>query len=339
MRSSAILIAAFAATALSGPVQLKRALVTEWEYETVVQTVYVDGPAPTPEPEQQAPPKDEHPEDPLQHSYEPSPNNEESSPIQVTPPQPDAEVPKPAPESEPAPAPAPKPDAQAPKPAPESEPSPAPAPEPTHGYQAPAPEPNHGYSAPAPPAPAPTPSAAAPKPSSAPSPPNEGASYQDKVLYQHNVHRANHSATDLVWNQTLADAANAYAQKCIWGHFTEGYGQNLAASAPDANLASQISDGWYNGEFGSYYNNANNAGAEGYEPNMATFHDWGHLSQVVWKETTSVGCTTYDCRGTSLAMWYTICNYYPSGNVDGFYGKNVGSPKGQPTVHGEAKQY
>lgn len=42
--------------------------------------------------------------------------------------------------------------------------------------------------------------------------------YDSVVLYQHNIHRANHSATDLVWNSTLASIALEIAQTCIYEH-------------------------------------------------------------------------------------------------------------------------
>jgi len=49
---------------------------------------------------------------------------------------------------------------------------------------------------------------------------SSGNSYQDTVLYHHNVHRANHSANDLVWNAGLAATALKIAQKCVYGHNT-----------------------------------------------------------------------------------------------------------------------
>ena len=40
---------------------------------------------------------------------------------------------------------------------------------------------------------------------------------------------------------------------------------------------------------------------------------YGHATQVIWKESTTVGCATHDCRGAALGMWFTVCNYYPAG--------------------------
>lgn len=69
-------------------------------------------------------------------------------------------------------------------------------------------------------------SSAAPQPSSSPSGglptsfvkdlDTEGLVYQQLALLHHNIHRANHSASDLVWNSTLADYAKTTANTCVW---------------------------------------------------------------------------------------------------------------------------
>ena len=69
---------------------------------------------------------------------------------------------------------------------------------------------------------------AAPQPSSNPSSGSQkgfvanldtgSQQYQQLALDHHNVHRANHSATDLVWNSTLADYAKTTAETCVYDH-------------------------------------------------------------------------------------------------------------------------
>jgi uncharacterized protein YkwD len=38
------------------------------------------------------------------------------------------------------------------------------------------------------------------------------------MLYQHNIHRANHSAPNLEWDETLAQYAANTANGCVFAH-------------------------------------------------------------------------------------------------------------------------
>ena len=49
----------------------------------------------------------------------------------------------------------------------------------------------------------------------------------------------------------------------------------------------------------------------------------GHFTQLVWKNTTSVGCGAADCGNNG---WLLVCEYWPPGNVIGEFGGNVGKP-------------
>ena len=71
---------------------------------------------------------------------------------------------------------------------------------PQETYEAPATQPASSQ------APASTPSAEKP------------TDYQGFVEYHHNVHRANHSAPDLTWNETLAATAEKIGQLCSYEH-------------------------------------------------------------------------------------------------------------------------
>ena len=46
----------------------------------------------------------------------------------------------------------------------------------------------------------------------------ESATYQGLVLLNHNIHRANHSVPDLVYNSTLASYAEQIAKTCVFNH-------------------------------------------------------------------------------------------------------------------------
>lgn len=167
-------------------------------------------------------------------------------------------------------------------------------------------------------------STAAASSSSAPSSTDSGSTgvpstYAQKVLLSHNVHRANHSASNLAWSDSLASSAQTIAESCVYAHNTAvdggGYGQNIAAGVPADNITAVITDLFYNGEvewFAGLYQQA--------QPSMVNFEHWGHFSQVVWKSTTQVGCATVDCSaqglanvGSDVAPMFTVCNYGPPG--------------------------
>ncbi|KAK0669270.1 CAP domain-containing protein [Cercophora samala] len=220
---------------------------------------------------------------------------------------------------------------------------PAPQPEPT--TQAPPPV----VEAPPPVVESPAPVVEAPAPAPAPvkaESPAGANEYQKAVLESHNVHRFNHSAGALEWGQQYADSAKILAERCKFEHDTSinggGYGQNLAMWAGSEKVeqvdragaaARAISNGWYNNELelfpASEYGRANPSAQA-----QATFSQWGHFSQLVWKDSKQVGCFTALCpAGTivkDMMSLYTVCNYFPVGNMGGAYGKNVLPPLGQP---------
>ncbi|KAK3366368.1 CAP domain-containing protein [Podospora didyma] len=174
-----------------------------------------------------------------------------------------------------------------------------------------------------------------------------GDDYQGTALYHHNVHRANHSAPAVTWGQTYADFAATVAKSCRFAHDLSpgggGDGQNIAmyagtdAAKDNATHAGKggIGDGWYNGEITFYP-----SGDYGKDnPNMSKFENWGHFSQMVWKGTKQIGCATQFCpKGSQLNKdmdgWFTVCNYFPPGNMGGGYGNNVLPPLGRPIVPG-----
>ena len=160
-----------------------------------------------------------------------------------------------------------------------------------------------------------------------------GTDYQNAILYHHNAARANHDAAPLVWNQTVANTAAQAANTCNFAHYIPagaGQGQNLfTVSGQYFNVTAGITESWYKGEFQAmlpYFGQASIADD--------VFHNVGHLTQVLWKGTTSVGCVSIDCganmivggvKGSTLNK-YTVCNYYPAGNVGTQYAINVGRP-------------
>ncbi|CAG8948922.1 hypothetical protein HYFRA_00002049 [Hymenoscyphus fraxineus] len=255
----------------------------------------------------------------------------QSAPVQVTP-EPEAPV---VVAEAPAPKPTEQPKYEPPKyEAPKEEPKPAPAPEPKPD---PAPEPTS--------APAPAPTTVTPPVVVKPSEPAPVANdYATMAVNQHNIHRSNHSAPDVAWNQTLADWAMNTAKTCVFKHDmdqgTGNYGQNIQnfGRSPWNNLdlttagANGITEYWYNGEINlfpeSSYDNTKS------DPAMGA--DWLHFSAMIWKSTKTVGCATYRCAAGTLntvETAYTVCNYFPAGNMGGSYGANIGKPLGKATVN------
>ncbi|KAI4171202.1 MAG: hypothetical protein LQ343_004408 [Gyalolechia ehrenbergii] len=179
--------------------------------------------------------------------------------------------------------------------------------------------------------------------------------YKALVLQHHNIHRANHSADDLTWDDTLAKYAEQTAKTCVWAHDLSpgggGYGQNIAAGTPANNISAILTNSFYNDEMELF------PGYGSDSVDMSNFEKWGHFSQMLWQITQKVGCYTYTCSpagappldcnpstGQSylentgcgnggMNAIFTVCNYSPPGNYGGQYSK-VGAPTGKPFVRG-----
>jgi len=152
-----------------------------------------------------------------------------------------------------------------------------------------------------------------------------GEDYQNMILFHHNIHRANHSAGALTWDDDLAAKAVQCAQCSNWPFKHCNAMQNMAASGPIANVSAGITEGWYNGEmpnYEAYYGLANPTG---------NLEDYGHATQLVWAAATKVGCGTVNCL-SNAGMYVTVCNY-DAGNMGGEWGDNVHKPTGAAECH------
>ncbi|KAJ7800188.1 PR-1-like protein [Mycena olivaceomarginata] len=133
-------------------------------------------------------------------------------------------------------------------------------------------------------------------------------------LNGHNSVRAQHGAVNLVWNNTLAAAAQQWADGCVFAH-SQGqlgpYGENLAAGSPASSFPiSAAIQAWADE-------------ASDYQPNNPVPSHW---TQMVWKATTQLGCAVQSCpdlfSGFPPAAFY-VCEYFPAGNVIGAFAQNV----------------
>ncbi|CAK4029313.1 DNA mismatch repair msh3 [Lecanosticta acicola] len=136
-----------------------------------------------------------------------------------------------------------------------------------------------------------------------------------QVLNSTNYYRRNFLASPLTWNDTLASYATKWAKGCIWKHSGGPYGENLAEGFPSTTLAV---DAWANEE--AIYNYAKQKFSE----------TTGHFTQLVWQETTSVGCGLIQCDNSGaqggIKGAYLVCEYSPRGNIVGEYVGNVKKP-------------
>ncbi|KAJ5288336.1 hypothetical protein PENANT_c069G09107 [Penicillium antarcticum] len=156
--------------------------------------------------------------------------------------------------------------------------------------------------------------------------------YQQAVLYNHNIHRSNHSAPPVGWSVDLETSARALASKCVYEHDTSinggGYGQNIGYGVEASQIGVMLTNVMYNDEieyFPTPYGQS--------DPSMTKFERWGHFSQIIWKGTTHVGCATVVCDGLGKidpigSLPFTVCNYSPAGNYAGAYSDNVFAPRG-----------
>lgn len=145
------------------------------------------------------------------------------------------------------------------------------------------------------------------------------------ILRTHNKLRSVHRVENLTVNLALQEKALAYSKEMGLGSFfahSHGLsalriGENLAVAFKsngfDQNQCGQIgkifAEKWYN-EIENY----------DFETGSKIRGMIGHFTQMVWKDTKSVGC---GLALTSNNRAYITCNYHPAGNIRGRYISNV----------------
>lgn len=149
-------------------------------------------------------------------------------------------------------------------------------------------------------------------PSSKPS----GDPLAEAFVDAHNRYRAgvspaaNPPLPPLRWSDELAAGARAWAQRCEFRHSDTNYGENLGARTDNADPAAVVAD-W--AAEAQHYDHRRDRCASG--------QVCGHYTQVVWRDTTEIGCGVARCNndgpfgGGQWFMW--VCNYAPAGNWKG----------------------
>jgi pathogenesis-related protein 1 len=142
----------------------------------------------------------------------------------------------------------------------------------------------------------------------------------------HNAVRARHGLSPLAWSPSLAQYARQWAEQlrrtnnCRMRHrpdsgrFAQQYGENLFWVDPkrwsDGRVEqhrftpAMVTNAWAAEE--RHYRHRSNRCRRG--------KICGHYTQIVWRDTSEIGCARVACRDQSQ-LW--VCNYNPPGNWRG----------------------
>ncbi|CAN6274170.1 unnamed protein product [Urochloa humidicola] len=137
-------------------------------------------------------------------------------------------------------------------------------------------------------------------------------SLASSFLDPHNAARRAVGVRPLRWDERLAGYARRYAAArsgdCALAHSHGPYGENLFRGSGGAGWTPADVVGAWVWERALYDPRAN--ACRGGAPGAC-----GHYTQVVWRDTTAVGCALVPCgggRGT-----FAVCSYNPPGNYVG----------------------
>lgn len=71
------------------------------------------------------------------------------------------------------------------------------------------------------------------------------ANYINPIMYQHNIHRVNHSVANLAWDAGLASTAQKIAASCYYGHNVTVDGKSLSSLSWSTSTAISSGRGQY----------------------------------------------------------------------------------------------
>jgi pathogenesis-related protein 1 len=141
-------------------------------------------------------------------------------------------------------------------------------------------------------------------------PNKQGLSEPERVvlLKHHNQTRAEVNLKPLTWSNTIAAIAQNWAKKlvndgCKLQHnYDTEYGENLFIGTQNYTVIDSIKS-WANEK----------ADYSGDFLNSANWQKIGHYTQVVWRNTTKIGCGKALCNHQLIV----VCHYHPAGNYMG----------------------
>lgn len=131
---------------------------------------------------------------------------------------------------------------------------------------------------------------------------------QAQIVKEHNKWRSQVNVADIAWSDELAIEAQKWANHlvksgCRGVHSNTTNGENIYWSSAES-TPKEVVDDWAS-EI-EYY--------KGGKINSSKIMKYGHYTQVVWYNTTEVGCGRAKCKNGS-EIW--VCTYAPSGNYIG----------------------
>lgn len=135
------------------------------------------------------------------------------------------------------------------------------------------------------------------------------ATDKTELVNQHNVWRTKYKTPNLVWDGTIAQYAQQWADTLAssgtFAHRPNNkYGENIWSGSTGSFSMVSVVDGWGN-EVNNYDMSTHTCAAD---------QVCGHFTQVVWKATTKLGCGKATGQDGND---YVVCNYDPAGNMKG----------------------
>ncbi|KAF2710220.1 PR-1-like protein [Pleomassaria siparia CBS 279.74] len=154
-------------------------------------------------------------------------------------------------------------------------------------------------------------------------PTKDDPNFISRIMDAHWYWRKIHCAQDLTWDPALAQAAFESVSACTAHPQHDRGGSNLSSvsGVPGTyddwlEFARTVVHGWHEEESKYPYDNPSYADA------------WGHFTQVVWRDTSRIGCALGSCPGRDWPG-RLYCFYETPGNniAVGQFGQNVWGPQ------------
>ncbi|GAB2292085.1 hypothetical protein Dimus_026333 [Dionaea muscipula] len=139
--------------------------------------------------------------------------------------------------------------------------------------------------------------------------PSQAQNSPNDYVNAHNDARSQVGVGPVSWDDTLVayaqDYANQRANDCALEHSSGPYGENIAVGYGYDFTGLDAVAMWVSEK--QYYDYDSNSCADGEE--------CGHYTQVVWRDSTRLGCGRSECYNGD--GWFIICSYDPPGNYNG----------------------